>query len=218
MCGTLGKGNAFTVQKLLFADAQLLLRARQYAACGRAGVRAHIKMAPYGAENGHSVAARLLLGAKKHPNKRLFRFLATDLAVGVRAALLAADRTREKQGLPIPSAVICWLPRNRASVTRYGFDQAALLARALGKELSYPVVPLLRRKRDTAPQKTLSARARAANLSGAFKISDKDVPPRVILVDDVVTTGAGMSEAARVLEGAEFFAVSIAVTEKRSEK
>lgn len=182
------------------------------------GVCAHIKMAPYGAENGHTVTARMLLGVKKQPDKRVFRFFAKELTTGVRAALHAADLTREKQGLSIPYTVICWLPRNRTSVRRYGFDQAALLAKALGKELGYPSLPLLKRIKDTAPQKTLTARERAANMADAFGKSLKAVPPRVILVDDVVTTGAGMAEAARALGNPEIFAVSLAVTEKRKEK
>ena len=182
------------------------------------GVAMYVKLAPYGAENGRSVTARMLLGVKKQPDKRLFAFLAKELAPGVRSALAAADRTCLKNGLPVPKTVICPLPRNRRAVRLYGFDQAALLARALGKELKIPVAPLLLRIRDTAPQKTLSAHARAANLSGAFKRSRAAAPPRVILVDDVVTTGAGMAEAAKVLKDSEVFAVSVAFTKKAREK
>ncbi|MBQ2757587.1 MAG: ComF family protein [Clostridia bacterium] len=179
------------------------------------GVCAYVKMAPYGADNGRSVTARMILGAKKQPDRRLFCFFARELRTSVRAALHAADRAREKQGLSIPSAVICWLPRNRDSVREYGFDQAELLAKALGRDLGYPVLPLLKRVRDTAPQKTLSARARAANMTGAFRQTGKAPSSRVILVDDVVTTGAGMSEAAKELGNPEIIAVSVAITEKR---
>jgi len=182
------------------------------------GIDAHVKMAPYGTESGHTVTARMLLGVKKQPDKRVFRFFAKELTTGVRAVLHTADRTREKEGLSIPSTVICWLPRNRSSVRRYGFDQAELLARALGRELGYPSLPLLKRIKDTAPQKELAANARAANMANAFQRSGKPVPMRVILVDDIVTTGAGMAEAARVLGACEIFAVSVAVTEKRKEK
>ena len=182
------------------------------------GIRAYIKLAPYGDKRGRSVTARMVLGVKKHPNKRLFRFLATELAVGVRAAITADERTREKQGLPPLKTTVCFLPRNRAAVRRYGLDQAELLAKELAKTLEYPFMPLLSRTKDTAPQKTLSAKARAENLANAFKKVTLNEPLRVLVVDDVVTTGAGMAEAAKMLENAEIFAISVAFTEKRGEK
>ena len=182
------------------------------------GIRAYIKMAPYGDQTGHSVTARMLLGIKKHPNKGLFRFLAAELAVGVRAAVVADERVRAKQELPPLDTVVCFLPRNRASVRRYGLDQAELLAKELARELQYRFLPLLRRVKDTAPQKTLSAKARVENLVNAFQKTALDTPTRVIVVDDIVTTGAGMAEAAKILENTEIFAVSVAFTEKRGEK
>ena len=182
------------------------------------GIRAYIKLAPYGDKAGHSVAARMVLSVKKHPNKRLFRFLAAELAIGVKAAIAADERTRAKEALPPLDTVVAFLPRNRAAVRRYGLDQAALLAKALARELDYPFTPLLRRAKDTAPQKTLSAKARAQNLANAFEKAAHNEHLRVVLVDDIVTTGAGMAEAAKVLENTEIFAVSVAFTEKRGEK
>ncbi len=93
-----------------------------------------------------------------------------------------------------------------------GFDQAELLARAVGERLALPVVPLLERAERTAAQHKLGKRERASNVGHAFGI----VPTRrsqvrgrwLIVVDDVVTTGATLAGCARVLYEAGAAAVS----------
>jgi ComF family protein len=84
-----------------------------------------------------------------------------------------------------------------------GFNQAELLAAALSARVGLPVRPLLRRRSPTARQVGLTAAERRRNVSGAF-----DVPSGLasscrnrclILVDDVLTTGATLDAAARAL-------------------
>lgn len=99
-----------------------------------------------------------------------------------------------------PNAV-CAVPLHPSREQRRGYNQAELLARAVARELALPCSPLLRRTRATRQQAKLHADARRANLRGAFE-AVAAVPPRVLLVDDVLTTGATLRECAAVLRGA----------------
>lgn len=88
-------------------------------------------------------------------------------------------------------------PRER----RRGFNQSLVAARAAGAVLGLPVWAALRRTRATPPQAGLDAAMRAQNLRGAFAAAG--VPPgRVLLIDDVTTTGATLAEGARALRAA----------------
>ena len=95
--------------------------------------------------------------------------------------------------------VITYVPMGRAERRRRGFNQARLLAQALGKQLSIPVLPLLAKVRRTRLQAGLSARERRKNLQGAFQ-QIRFAKGKVLLVDDVYTTGATVEECARVLK------------------
>jgi ComF family protein len=102
-----------------------------------------------------------------------------------------------------------------------GYNQAALLARRISKRWNAPVRNVIRRTRATAPQAGLTNARRRENVAGAFKIkrgvSLKGM--RVLLVDDVITTGATASAAARVLKraGARMVAVAaVARTDRRA--
>ena len=82
-----------------------------------------------------------------------------------------------------------------------GFNQAEILARKWTRYTSLPVNMLLRRIRDTQSQTHLTRAERAENVRGAFVVSDKDAArgKRLVLVDDVLTTGATVEECARML-------------------
>lgn len=83
-----------------------------------------------------------------------------------------------------------------------GFNQSELLGRALARELEVPFLPLLRRIRATPPQVGLSAKERGQNVQGAFALSPRETEPvnqRILLVDDVYTTGSTLRECAAVL-------------------
>lgn len=183
------------------------------------GIEQYVKLAPYSDEENATVTRRIVLGIKDHTRMRTLRFLAAELAVTVEAAIAASERVRQKNGCKEPlETVVAYLPRSKRSVRRTGVDQARELARALAAETGYRFVPLLKRVRDGVPQKSLSRSARAMNLRGAFERVADAANYRVLLVDDVVTTGAGMSQCARVLQAAEIIAVSVAFTEKKHTK
>jgi ComF family protein len=83
-----------------------------------------------------------------------------------------------------------------------GFNQSELLARAAGAALARPVDNLLFRSRNTKSQTELDGPRRRQNVAGAFRVAHGTVPPVVLLVDDVFTTGATMQECAATLLGA----------------
>lgn len=94
------------------------------------------------------------------------------------------------------------VPLHRSRERRRGFNQAQIAARVVARDLDLPLErSLLLRVRETPPQAALSARRRATNLRGAFAVAG-EAPERVLLVDDVTTTGATFDHAASVLRAA----------------
>ncbi len=93
------------------------------------------------------------------------------------------------------------IPLHRSRLRRRGFNQALELAKTCGRLLAVPVAEGLIRQRSTASQADLSAAARRRNLKGAFA-AQGDLPASIALIDDVVTTGTTMAEAARTLKAA----------------
>lgn len=100
--------------------------------------------------------------------------------------------------------VLIPIPLHKNRKRRRGYNQASLLARALGRRLEVPVLEdHLLRVKDTTPLKRLNPKERQNNLKRAFKIRENDVKLKtVILVDDIYTTGSTVDEAARVLKAA----------------
>ena len=103
---------------------------------------------------------------------------------------------------------ITWVPVTRRRLGERGFDQCELLAREVGKNLGVEVVSALEKVRDTKQQARItSSSARQANVTGAYAAREGiDLTGKqVVLVDDVVTSGATMAECAACLRiaGAE---------------
>jgi ComF family protein len=115
---------------------------------------------------------------------------------------------------PLGADVIVPIPLHWRRWWSRGYNQSAVLARALADRLGLPCRPRwLRRVRHTPRQTEQSAAARRANVAGVFQVSRGAVfrDRTVLLVDDVLTTGSTASEAARVLRAAGARAVFVAV-------
>ena len=129
---------------------------------------------------------------------------------GVRPQAGAFGRLME-QALPRETTfdVIVPMPLHWFKKWQRGFNQSDILAREIGKKWNVPVRSVIRRKKATRPQAGLTNAKRRANMQGAFQIAGKKAMRgkplagmRVLLVDDVVTTGATASACARVLKRA----------------
>lgn len=108
---------------------------------------------------------------------------------------------RIRQDLPEPD-VITWVPISPKRLRERGFDQVELLAKAVSAELEIEAVPMLDKFRENKANSSLtSPEERRANVLGVYRpVSPKQIcGKRVLLLDDIVTTGATASECARVL-------------------
>ena len=98
--------------------------------------------------------------------------------------------------------ILSWVPISPLRKLKRGFDQSELICRAVGKELGIPVTRVLKKIRHTKPQSGIQGAAqRRANIVGAYKAVQPQAlsGKRIFLIDDVVTTGATVSECARTL-------------------
>lgn len=115
------------------------------------------------------------------------------------ARLLAMRLLREER---TDVDVITWIPISEKRLRKRGFDQVELIAQKLSAELGIPARPLLWKRRDNPPQSRITGRAeRRANVLGAYEAIHlaELAERRVLLLDDILTTGATAEECARVL-------------------
>jgi ComF family protein len=128
---------------------------------------------------------RAILAFKDHGRTDVAKVLAAALSASVSAAASDADS-------------IVAVPSSRAAFARRGYDPVRVLVSRAG----LVALRALEHTRDTGAQKALDADARAANRRGAFAATRRLDGARVLIVDDVLTTGATVSEAARALSAA----------------
>ena len=150
-----------------------------------------------------ALLGRLVTAHKESGALGLAPVLAARLAASVHALLRAASWSGPVVLVPVPSAA--------AAVRRRGYDATATLARSAARQLrpirQVRVRSLLAQRRGVRDQAGLRAAERQANLTGALRL--RRGPVRgwsegavMVLVDDVVTTGSSLAEAARVLQAA----------------
>ena len=132
---------------------------------------------------------RLVFSLKRENRDDVAALCAEELASAIRASI------------EDPSAfVLTYVPRRGSARRKYGVDQARILAEHIARLLGLPVIHALR-SRARAPQKKLDAKQRRENAVFLGRRGVDLSGKRVLLVDDIVTTGASMGAAASVLRG-----------------
>jgi predicted amidophosphoribosyltransferase len=119
-------------------------------------------------------------------------------------AMVEASRLRGLSG-----SYVTWVPGHRADFRTRGFDHAEVLARGLARDLGLRPLRLLERRHPAKDQTALSAHDRALNVTGAFTATSST--PTVVLVDDLITTGATASACAQALRASGADRVEVVV-------
>jgi len=160
-----------------------------------ASIRHARAFASYRGTGEDNPVAKALAAFKYHGTLRLGRRLAAVMAPRI------AD--------PAISVIIP-IPLHPRKLRTRGYNQSAVLARHIARQIGRPAaLQLLRRTRDTPSQTALSARARVANVTGAFTVGDSFQGGIALLVDDVWTSGATARAAAATLLTAGAAAVDV---------
>ena len=141
----------------------------------------------------HGVMEKALQLVKKEGTKEFVRFF--------------AKQVKESQQIflrQVAPECIVPVPLHLSKLRSRGFNQAELLAEALGEEIDLPVRKLLLKKKKTKDQKSLSRNQRIKNVKDAFGVDEEElgtkVPASVLLVDDVSTTGSTLTACAHALK------------------
>lgn len=121
--------------------------------------------------------------------------------------LMAADKTRFGAFLKFllaskNSPAITYVPMFLQKEKRRGFNQAKLIAQAVGEITGKKVLRLLAKTKDTSSQTELDKKEREENVKDSFGVLHAGVMPSVVLVDDIWTTGATMKECCKALKKA----------------
>ena len=126
-----------------------------------------------------------------------------------------------QQEYPEGFDILTWVPVSRLRRLRRGYDQVELIARSVGRELGMIPVPVLQKIRHNRPQSRLQDDSRRrANVLGAYRLVDSRqiCEKKILLLDDILTTGATAGECARILRTAgakEVHCAAVAAARKR---
>jgi ComF family protein len=146
--------------------------------------------------------AAFAYGEYEGPLRKLiheFKYSGVTPLAGKLGPLLSGALPREQKFDVIVPMPLHWRKR-----LERGFNQSELLAKFLSERTGIPVAVGLRRRKSTAPQAGLTRAQRRTNVAGAFEVDQRDrIDGRhVLLIDDVLTTGATASACAAVLKRA----------------
>ena len=142
---------------------------------------------------------KLIYFLKRHPNRRMARFVAAELWTALEDELRTQGWSERKDEILIVN-----IPRGHKAKIRYGFDQSELICRELSALCGIPFEGAIRRRRGGKEQKRLSRGKRFRNIRGLFYVKEKTplAGRCVILMDDIVTSGASMAACLELMQKA----------------
>lgn len=159
--------------------------------------------------------SRKLIYSLKHKNSRRLReFLAGECKRALMSAITDIGGFSE--------CVLTYAPRSRDSIDEYGFDHAKELCRIISRLTEIPMQTLIVHGKSSQKQKELTARERRDNAESTYSgAKNVRAPYKVIIIDDVTTTGSTISSCAKIVRalGAEYVAaLTVAYTPKKEHK
>lgn len=146
----------------------------------------------YDPSDSYAPTSRIIRMLKRSRSRDTIEFLAKRIAEALAASGIGGE-----------DWTVTFVPRSRAAIIKYGYDHTKLLARVVAKELSSPCVQTLVHK-GNKEQKKLSAVGRAFAAANAYHVAPELELHRkkIILLDDVITTGATLSSCIDCLKRA----------------
>lgn len=159
-----------------------------------AGLDVLIKYAFYDASD-RDAALNLIIRRLKHiPDRLAFAYFAVILSRHLSVLCNSRGYTKD-------NTLVVHIPRSKKTIARDGHDQAELFASAVARRMAFPHKSVIKRLKHGKTQKYLHIDERIENVKGMFCIKNADSVKgkNIILADDLVTTGATVSEAARIL-------------------
>ncbi len=162
-----------------------------------------IKLFRYYPHEGETVTNRMIYLLKHRAPRPLIEELAASLA----------ERIRPHLDGDLSSYLVTFPPRSRRARAEYGFDHMELLSRAVALRLGLAWQPLLVRHGGQEQKKSVSRTARFRNMKNAYRLRSGVDPGgrRILLLDDVVASGATLSSAMRTLRRAGARKITVAV-------
>lgn len=159
--------------------------------------------------------SRKLIYSLKHKNSRRLReFLANECERALISAITDIGGFSE--------SVITYVPRSRESIDEYGFDHAKELCKRISRLTEIQMETLFIHGKSSQKQKELTAQERRDNAESAYSsVRNAKAPYKVIIVDDVTTTGSTISSCAKIARelGAEYIvSLTVAFTPKKEHK
>lgn len=144
----------------------------------------------YSTDSDKRAANELIYHLKRNPRRDIVEFITNELL-----------RATSSSGLNFEDYIITSVPRSRARIVKYGHDHSQMIAKSLAKALNIKYMRLLKSK-SSSVQKKLHREQRIDNAKFDYRFGAKSIEgKKLLLLDDIVTTGASMGSSALLLRG-----------------
>lgn len=123
-------------------------------------------------------------------------------SAAILAALLRSEIIQKNPDIILPDALLP-VPLHKSRLAKRGFNQSLEISRNIAKEKKIPLLlNTVERVKNTDAQTHLNKQQRLKNVKGCFKVIEAPLAKHIVIIDDVITTGATTNELARILKAA----------------